>query len=272
MLLREIRNVLETYFDEEEDSFKRNHIDSVDDKSNIASSSSLDQEIQRLKKESSKKSRKFLHVKTGMPGIEVVRVEKADPAEIVRNMFETMSKTNKSTFRECFRIVPMQKIVTSKLSQILDASRELIAAHLPKDGPSRTFSVIYRKSNSTLKRDEVIHGVANLVDPKYKVNLKSPDLVILIHSIRSICGISILKTYYRLHEYSIPKMLRAWEEEKKTSSTEEEVARAAAAAAPKKKDRQEIEDTTTTEHRPTKRQRMNRKKEEIETSDTINAV
>lgn len=67
------------------------------------------------------------------------------------------------------------------------------------------------RSHNTLKRDDVIKSIANLVDPQHKVNLGAPDKVILLEiyqvrfksasplkawiltcSMQTVCGISVV--------------------------------------------------------------------------------
>ncbi|KAI5919718.1 hypothetical protein F4810DRAFT_471858 [Camillea tinctor] len=62
------------------------------------------------------------------------------------------------------------------------------------------------RAHSTLKRDDVIKQVAGLISPQHKVNLSSPDKVILIDIFQTFCGMSVVDgdwdalKKYNIHE------------------------------------------------------------------------
>lgn len=58
-----------------------------------------------------------------------------------------------------------------------------------------------------MKRDEVIQQVARAVGEGYSVNLKSPDVVILVDIYRNVLGVSVVDgEYERLKRYNLAEI------------------------------------------------------------------
>lgn len=59
------------------------------------------------------------------------------------------------------------------------------------------------RNHNTLKRDDVIKRIANMVDPQHKVNLGAPDKVILIdiYQVRRLLRYTMLR--HKLHKHTL---------------------------------------------------------------------
>ncbi|KAG5953376.1 hypothetical protein E4U53_005791 [Claviceps sorghi] len=89
---------------------------------------------------------------------------------------------------------------TKHLDQYLGASAEV------EPFPAYTYAIRHNiRNHTTFKSDEVIHKIANLIDSRHKVNLSSPDKVILVEIFQLFCGISIVdgKQWVALKRYNL---------------------------------------------------------------------
>ncbi|KAI1440113.1 hypothetical protein F5Y02DRAFT_363212 [Annulohypoxylon stygium] len=83
------------------------------------------------------------------------------------------------------------------------------------------------RAHNLLKRNDVITKVANMIDPRHKVNLTAPDKVILIDIYQSFCGMSVVDgdwdslKRYNLHEIHM-EALKAMKESAKEAKEKEE--------------------------------------------------
>ena len=89
--------------------------------------------------------------------------------------------------RYCKRIIPIQKVVESKIEEIEKRVTELSNQILGEE----TYRISIEKRNSNLSSKEIITKIANNI--KNKVSLEFPDRILLIEILGNKTGISILK-------------------------------------------------------------------------------
>ncbi|MGC8986775.1 THUMP domain-containing protein [Infirmifilum sp.] len=124
--------------------------------------------------------------KTGLPSLIVAKTQK-DPEEFVSKMREKILE-NPYYFRYILKVVPIQVVVPASLQDIKDTALKLANAGLE---PNESFKVEVRVRLSDLKREDIIEAIAGNI--KNKVNLETPDKVIVVEIIGDKAGISILK-------------------------------------------------------------------------------
>jgi len=122
---------------------------------------------------------------TSMSGI-LTAETKLDPIEIVRKVKE-MVLDEPWSIRYCLRIIPIQKIIESKMEEIEEAISSMSQEIL--DG--ETYRISIEKRNSDLSSKEIITKIADKI--KNKVSLEFADKIILIEVLGNKTGISILK-------------------------------------------------------------------------------
>jgi tRNA acetyltransferase TAN1 len=91
------------------------------------------------------------------------------------------------SIRYCLRIIPIQKIIESKMEEIEEAISSMSQGIL--DG--ETYRISIEKRNSDLSSKEIITKIADKI--KNKVSLEFADKIILIEVLGNKTGISILK-------------------------------------------------------------------------------
>ena len=111
---------------------------------------------------------------------------KLDPIEVVKKMKEILLDQPWS-IRYCLRIIPIQKIIETKIETIEMAISSISNQIL--DG--ETYRILIEKRNSDISSKEIITKIAHEI--KNKVSLDFPDKIILIEILGGITGISILK-------------------------------------------------------------------------------
>ena len=111
---------------------------------------------------------------------------KLDPIEVVKKMKEILLDQPWS-IRYCLRIIPIQKIIETKIESIEMTISSISNQIL--DG--ETYRILIEKRNSDISSKEIITKIAHEI--KNKVSLDFPDKIILIEILGGITGISILK-------------------------------------------------------------------------------
>ena len=111
---------------------------------------------------------------------------KLDPIEVVKKMKEILLDQPWS-IRYCLRIIPIQKIIETKLEtiqmEISNISNQIL------DG--ETYRILIEKRNSDISSKEIITKIAHEIENR--VSLDFPDKIILIEILGGTTGISILK-------------------------------------------------------------------------------
>ena len=111
---------------------------------------------------------------------------KLDPIEVVKKMKE-MLLDQPWSIRYCLRIIPIQKVIETKIETIEMAISNISNQIL--DG--ETYRILIEKRNSDISSKEIITKIAHEI--KNKVSLDFPDKIILIEILGGMTGISILK-------------------------------------------------------------------------------
>ncbi len=122
---------------------------------------------------------------TSMSGILTVKTS-LDPIEVVRRMKEMLLDEPWSV-RYCKRVIPIQRVIESKVEEIEESAGELSGQIL--EGEEYKISV--EKRNSDLSSREIITRVAGKI--KNKVSLDFPDKVLLVEILGNKTGVSILR-------------------------------------------------------------------------------
>ena len=122
---------------------------------------------------------------TNMSGI-LTAETKLDPIDVVRKIKEMLLDEPWSV-RYCLRIIPIQKVIETKIEEIEKSIVEWSDQILDDE----TYRISIEKRNSNVSSQEIITKIADKI--KNKVSLEFPDKVLLIEILGNITGISILK-------------------------------------------------------------------------------
>ncbi|MCH9658621.1 THUMP domain-containing protein [archaeon] len=122
---------------------------------------------------------------TNMSGI-LTAETKIDPVEVTRKVREMLLDEPWSV-RYCLKIIPIQRVVETKIESIEKSVEDLRKQILHNE----TYKISIKKRNSDISSQEIITKIANEI--KNKVSLDFPDKVILIEVLGNLTGISILK-------------------------------------------------------------------------------
>lgn len=122
---------------------------------------------------------------TSMSGIITAKTN-LDPIEVVEKMQE-MIIDEPWSIRYCLRVIPIQKVVESKIEEIEEQITDLVET-IPKE---ESYRISIEKRNSDISSQELITIIAKKL--KNKVSLENPDKIIQIEILGAKTGMSILK-------------------------------------------------------------------------------
>ena len=123
--------------------------------------------------------------KSGIRGL-IVGKTTLNPVEVIEK-FRIILQEKPFEFRYSLRIIPIQKVVSTNLDEIKIAATELTATM----SENETFRVTIEKRFTNIHTKDLIEAVAT--DVKNKVDLNSPNKVLLIEVLGAYTGISLVK-------------------------------------------------------------------------------
>jgi len=123
--------------------------------------------------------------KTGIAGLIAAKTV-FNPFEVI-DKFRAILKERPYEFRYTLRAIPVEKVVRTDLGEIQRAVMELGS----KIGENETFRVtVEKRFNSTPTRDIIEAAAVNI---ERKVDLNTPDKIILIEVVGGLTGVSVVK-------------------------------------------------------------------------------
>ena len=123
--------------------------------------------------------------KTKIRGLIVAKTS-LDPVEAV-GKFRYILTERPYEFRYALRIVPIQMVVHTDLSEIKKSTQEMAS----KIGENQSFRVTVEKRFTELHSKDIIEAAAG--DLNRRVDLKNPDWILQIEVLGRLTGISLLK-------------------------------------------------------------------------------
>ncbi len=129
----------------------------------------------------------------------VVEVEVENPKNVLAFLSDFV-KSEPFKVRYIMRLIPVDKVVDTKLEAITDAVKELSS----KISEGESFRITIEERDSPYTTKQLIGALADLVDRK--VSLDNPDKIVLIQVFGEYTGISVL---FPDEIISVPKLKRA---------------------------------------------------------------
>jgi tRNA acetyltransferase TAN1 len=122
--------------------------------------------------------------KTGITGLITARTI-LNPFNAVAK-FKEILKQEPQEFRYTLRIIPIEKVVRTDLSQI----EEIVAGLSSRIAENETFRITVEKRFTTLSTKDIIEASATKISRR--VDLERPDKIVLIEVVNGFTGISLL--------------------------------------------------------------------------------
>ena len=129
----------------------------------------------------------------------IVEVEAENPKALI-SFFANFVRSEPFKVRYVMRVIPVDKVVDTKLDAIIRAVKEL-SSHIAE---GETFRITIEARDSPYSEKELIGAIADVVDRK--VNLDSPDKVVLVQIFGEYASVSVASPQDIL---SISKLKRA---------------------------------------------------------------
>ncbi|XP_036336444.1 THUMP domain-containing protein 1 homolog [Rhagoletis pomonella] len=151
---------------------------------------------------------RFQAVDTGATNCLFIRTTLPDPVELGARIINDIADTREQKTRFLLRLVPVEMVCRANLADITSTGGELFDKYFLKDGT--TFAIVFNKRyNNDVKREDVIHELAALVQSKNiknRVDLKQAEKTIVVEVIKGLCCLSVLDGYLKYKKYNLVEL------------------------------------------------------------------
>lgn len=165
----------------------------------------LANEISVLKSEHSVQKKRFQVVNIGAKNFLFIRTTISHPVKLAEKIMSDIAETKQQQSRFLIRLVPIETTCKAYIKDIEKAFEPLLDRYFKLEDHS--FSVAFNhRNNNSLSRDEVIKLIADKVASSragHKVNLKEPDLTIVIEVVKSIALLAVVPNYFKYKKYNL---------------------------------------------------------------------
>ncbi|XP_049778729.1 THUMP domain-containing protein 1 homolog [Schistocerca cancellata] len=210
--IREAYNILNEYADqlygnERESRNWRERPEKANEESDGEIETALSNEIESIKAESKKTvdGRRFQVVESGANNCLFIRTNLDDPVDLMQHILKDIETSKKQKTRFLLRMIPIEVTCKAYLDDIKEKVSVLFDKYFTKE--EKTFSIIINRRNSNMvSRDDAIAELAEMIKMRNinnRVDLKQPQLTVIIEVIRSMCCIGILPDYFRFRKYNL---------------------------------------------------------------------
>ncbi|KAM5538457.1 hypothetical protein V8D89_007790 [Ganoderma adspersum] len=134
-----------------------------------------------------------------------------DPVKLVATHVQNVADTGVTHTRYSQRLTPVAGSCVANITEIQSLCTRIVRTAFSEQ-PERKFKYkieLRIRNHNTLTRDTLIAELAKCVPEGHTVSLDDPELFILVEIFKSVCGISVVKDYYKLQKFNVMEIANA---------------------------------------------------------------
>ncbi|KAH8099982.1 hypothetical protein BXZ70DRAFT_989692 [Cristinia sonorae] len=159
-----------------------------------------------------RKEQRFANSDTGSPCVVFISCKPpVDPVKLVIKHVENVIQTGVTRTRFTQRLTPISASCVANIPEIKSLCTRLLKPVLEQD-PEKSYKYkieLRIRNHNTVDKMALIEELAKCVPEKHTVDLKNAELFILVEIFKSVCGISIVKDYYKLQKFNVQEIANA---------------------------------------------------------------
>ncbi|EIW57405.1 uncharacterized protein TRAVEDRAFT_169162 [Trametes versicolor FP-101664 SS1] len=159
-----------------------------------------------------RKETRFVNCLTNTPCVVFISTKPPiDPVKLVTTHVQNVLDSGVTHTRFSQRLTPVSASCAANMPEVTTLCTRVLKSVLAEDPDKKyTYKVELRiRNHNTLKRDKLIPELAKCVPEGHTVNLDNPELYILVEIFKSVCGISVVKDYYKLQKFNVMEIANA---------------------------------------------------------------
>ncbi|VEN56818.1 unnamed protein product [Callosobruchus maculatus] len=219
--IREAYNLLNKYADKLYPPPPVKDVSTEDPSTDVADD--LKKELEDLKS-SAHEEKKFQVLESGAKNFLFIKTTVDDPVLLAENIVKDIDSTKTQQTKFLLRLIPIETTCKAYMKDMVSAFSPLVGKYF-KD-QTRSFSVIYNhRNNDSLDREEIIKTIAEAVlkTGNNKVDLKTPDVSIVIEVIRGFALIGVVPGFFKYKKYNLIAIAEQSEEKSQNEDVDKEI-------------------------------------------------
>ncbi|KAH7926091.1 hypothetical protein BV22DRAFT_1128473 [Leucogyrophana mollusca] len=154
---------------------------------------------------------RFVNCQTNTPCVVFIACKPpVDPVKLVVTHVENVERTGITRTKYTHRLIPVSGSCVANLPEIRSLCQRVLSPFFSQQDESddvHRYKIELRMRNhNSIARMDLIQEVAKCIPEKYVVDLDNPNVFILIEVFKSICGVSVVKDYYRLQKFNVMEL------------------------------------------------------------------
>jgi len=153
-----------------------------------------------------RKEQRFVNCQTNTSCVVFISCKPpVDPVKLVTAHIRNVQATGVIRTRYTHRFVPVSGSCVANPPEIQALCHSILTPFFAQNpGKLYRYKIELRvRNHTTLARPTIIEQVAACVPQEHTVDLTNPEVFILVEVFKSICGVSIVKDYYKLQKFNV---------------------------------------------------------------------
>ncbi|KAJ7170867.1 hypothetical protein C8R43DRAFT_981342 [Mycena crocata] len=159
-----------------------------------------------------RKEQRFTNCQTNTPCVVFISCKPpVDPVQLVTTHIKNIQESGLTHTRYSLRFSPVSASCVTNLPEIQALCRTVIGP-IFDEGVDQKFKYkieLRIRNHTTIARPALIEAIAKCVPEGHTVDLDDPELFILVEVFKSVCGVSVVRDYYKLHKFNVVEIANA---------------------------------------------------------------
>ncbi|KAF7359132.1 hypothetical protein MSAN_01254800 [Mycena sanguinolenta] len=188
-----------------------NDSDAADSDEGLSIEAQIASEVSAMKRP--KKEQRFTNCQTNTPCVVFISCKPPiDPVKLVMKHVQNVHETGLTHTRYSLRFSPVSASCVTNLPEIQTVCRTVFEPFFGEAvGQKFKYKIELRiRNHTTLSRTDLIEAIAKCVPEGHTVDLDDPELFIIVEVFKSICGVSVVRDYYKLQKFNVVEIANAY--------------------------------------------------------------
>ncbi|EPS96098.1 hypothetical protein FOMPIDRAFT_62568 [Fomitopsis schrenkii] len=167
-------------------------------------------EVESMKRP--RKEQRFANCQTNTPCVVFISCKPpVDPVQLVVKHVQNVMNAGVTQTRFTQRLTPVSATCVANLPEVISVCKRVIVPFFEED-PEKVYRYkieLRMRNHNTISRSALIDGLAKAIPERHIVDLNNAEVFILVEVFKSICGMSVVKEYHRLHKFNVMEIAHA---------------------------------------------------------------
>lgn len=178
-----------------------------DDDSDEDIDAKLKRELGILKQEK-KSDKRFMQVYCGANNCVFIKTDLPDPVELVHAIYTDLYATKKARARYILRFLPVSGTCRTDEDAMQKLFTKLLRPHM-EDHKQTYGGVVKVRNNNSVNKTFILTCLRKAVvgiNRECDVNFVTPDLVVHVDIVKTVCCVGVLKDFYKFRKYNLQEV------------------------------------------------------------------